>query len=233
MADKVSTIFEGFNVPLSLTTNSFWLSVRESAKLVNIVAVPIAPKKAEPILLTFKLNNFSPQILHTSYQLYASGELLAEGDTTIPSASSETHQYAYENPFQIGTQLNFLIKCQSDHGNYEKLISLPCYSPQIWTSFITFASFSTSIMSSMSNMLYYQTNFGNDVGPNTGVIASIVLIALLLFAELYPPLVHDKTLAILGRLRIKLSTLTWILFVVFMGMVYTRVVMAILSADTY
>jgi len=38
-------------------------------------------------------------------------------------------------------------------------------------------------------------------------------------------LVEGKSVAILGRLKLKFSTTTWILFVIFLGIVYTKVVM--------
>ncbi len=63
------------------------------------------------------------------------------------------------------------------------------------------------------------------MGLNVGIIASLVLIALLIFAELTQPVIAGRAVAILGRLRIRLSTVTWILFIIFMGIVYTMVVM--------
>ena len=63
------------------------------------------------------------------------------------------------------------------------------------------------------------------MGLNIGIIASIVLIALLIFMELTQPVIAGRTVAKLGRLRIRLSAVTWILFIIFMGIVYTRMVM--------
>ncbi len=80
-------------------------------------------------------------------------------------------------------------------------------------------------MSSMSTMTYYQSTFGSDMGLNVGIITAIVLIALLIFLELTQPVVEGKTIAVLGRMRIRFSTVTWILFIIFMGIVYTKVVM--------
>ena len=77
----------------------------------------------------------------------------------------------------------------------------------------------------MSTMTYYQNTFGNDLGLNIGIIASTVLIAFLIFLELTKPALQQKTVAILGRLRLRFNTVTWILFIIFMGMVYTKIVM--------
>ena len=207
-----------------LLLGSFWLTVRGTSEPVSLAVIPQAPRQGEPILATFKLNNPTSEMLVTNYQFYANGELLKEGAATIAPGSGKTYQYAYANPLKIGERLNFVVKTQSEQGNYEKVISSPPYPPQVWSSFISFASFSTSVMSSMSTMTYYQSTFGRDVGLNVGIIATIVLTILLIFLELSGPVVQGKTMA-LGSLRIRLSTTTWILSIIFMGIVFTKVMM--------
>jgi len=207
-----------------LLLGSFWLTVKGTSQPVSLAVVPQAPRQGEPILATFKLNNPSAEPVVTNYQFYANDELLQEGAATIPAGAGKTYQYAYANPLEIGEQLNFMVKTQSDLGNYDKVISSPPYPPQIWSSFISFASFSTSVMSSMSSMTYYHSAFGSDMGVNVGIIATIVLIMLLIFLELSKPVVQGRTMA-LGRLRIRFSTLTWILFFIFMGIVFTKVML--------
>ena len=204
---------------------TFWMTVRMTSDPLSLTVIPQAPRQGEPILTTFKLNNPSSQALVTSYQFYADGELLKEGATTIAPDSSKTYQYAYANPLRMGEQLNFMVRTQSELGNYERVISSPPYPPQVWSSFVSFASFSTSVMSSMSTMTYYRSTFGSDMGLNVGITASIVLIILLIFLELTQPMLRQKTVAVLGRLRLRFSTVTWILFIIFMGIVYTNVVM--------
>jgi hypothetical protein len=208
-----------------LLLGSFWLTVKGTSEPISMAVIPQAPREGEPVIATLKLNNPSSQPGVTRYQFYANGELLKEGATTIAPGSGKTYKYAYENPFQMGEQLSFVARTQSEQGSYEKAVSSPPYPPQIWSSFISFASFSTSVMSSMSTMTYYQSAFGSDMGLNVGVIASIVLIMLLIFLELSQPVMEGKAVAVLGRLRIRFSTVTWILFIVFMGIVYTKVVM--------
>ena len=81
----------------------------------------------------------------------------------------------------------------------------------------------------MSTMTYYQTSFDSAIGFNFGLVAAIALLSLLMFLELTEPLIQQKTLATMGRLRIKFSTVTWILFIIFIGMFYTRVMMTLVS----
>jgi len=223
--DKRSLHFRLAIVCLSiLLMGSFWLTIRVSSDPVSMVIIPEVPREGEPVLATFKLNNPLSQPLPTNYQFYANGELVADGTTTIAPSSYETQQYAYKNPLQMGEQLNFVIRTESKLGNHEKVISSPPYPPQIWSSFVSFASFSTSVMSSMSSMTYYQVAFGSDRGVNVGIVATIVLCALLIFLELTKPVIEGRTSAVIGRLSIRFSTITWILFIIFMSQVYTKIV---------
>ena len=208
-----------------LLMSSFWLTMRISSEPVSLTVVPEVPREGEPVIAIFKLNNPASQPIRTKYQFYANGELMEEGIATIPSGSSKLYKYAYKNPLELGEQLSFVVKTQSAHGNYEKVVSSPPYPPQIWSSFVSFASFSTSVMSSMSTMAYYQSTFGSDMGLNIGLLASVVLMSLLIFLELTQPSLQQKTVAAIGRLRLRFNTVTWILFIIFMGMVYTKIVM--------
>ena len=210
-----------------LLMGSFWLTMRTSSEPVSLAVVPEVPREGEPIIAIFKLNNPTSQLMSTKYQFYANGELVKEGTATIPAGSSKLYKYAYKNPLELGEQVKFVVKTQSERGNYERVVSSPPYPPQVWSSFVSFASFSTSVMSSMSTMTYYQSTFGNNLGLNIGIVAATVLIGFLIFLELTKPSLQQKTVATLGRLRLRFNTVTWILFIIFMGMVYTKVVMTL------
>ncbi len=204
---------------------SFWLTVRAGSDPVTLAVFPQVPREGEPIIATFKLNNPSSQAIKAEYQFYTNGELMQEGNATIPPGSSKLYQYAYKNPLLLGEQVNFVVKTMSPQGSYEKVVSLPSYPPQIWSSFVSFASFSTSMMGSISTMVYYENTFGSNMGFNVGVLIAIVLIGLLIFLELTQSLLQEKIFTILMRLRLRFNTVTWILFIIFMGLVYTKVVM--------
>ena len=175
-------------------------------------------------MVTYKINNPSLQESAVQYQLFANGKLIEYGETKLVPLSTEQHRYTYKNPLKLGEQVTFLVKTTSDKGEYEKALSLPAYPPQIWSSFVSFASFSTSVMSSMSSMVYYKGSSGSDQASNVGMIISIVLIILLIYLELSEPLIK-KTMTIIGYLRIESSRLSTILFILFIGMVFTKVVM--------
>lgn len=212
-----------------LLMGSFWLTLKTSSDMASLTVLPNVPREGEPVIATVKLNNPSSQAITISYQLYTNAELTREGIATLPPASSKVYQYAYKNPLQLGEQVNFAIKTSSAQGNYEQVVSLPSYPPQIWSSFVSFASFSTSLMSSMSSMTYYQSTFGTQMSFNLGLLFTLVLAALLIFLELSQPLLQQRTVTVLGRLCLRFSTVTWILFTIFLGIFYTSVLMILTS----
>jgi hypothetical protein len=208
----------------------FWLSLSSASGPVTLTVMPEVPREGQPVFATFKLNNPSSEPLSTSFQFYTNGVLVSEGKTTIAPNSSQLNQHVYENPLPVGEQVIFLVAAQSPKGNYERVVSIPPYPPQVWTSFISFASFSTAVISSISSMnalAYYQGSFTGAVF-NIGTFVCLVLIVLLIFMELAGKPIQGRSL-VLGQLRIRLVTLTWILLIVFVAMVYTRVVLILIG----
>ncbi|MFH1087714.1 MAG: hypothetical protein V1737_03925, partial [Chloroflexota bacterium] len=204
---------------------TFWLSARSSSDPVSLTVMPQVPRENEPLLVTFKLDNPASQPLVTSFQLYANGDMIQEGVTTIAPASVETHKYAYQNTVKMGEQVSFTVKTRSGLGSFQKAVASPPYPPQTMSSFASFASFSTSVMTSMATMSYYQASFedaSNQKTLNVGTLITIALALLLVFMELSQPVIRGRSAASVGRLRIRFSTVTWILFIVFLGIVYTK-----------
>ena len=93
------------------------------------------------------------------------------------------------------------------------------------SSFVSLAAFSTSVMSSMVSMEYFNETFGTTSGINTGIIVAIVLIVLLIFLELTQVVTTGRKITIIGSYRAGFSTMSTILFIIFIGMVFTKVVM--------
>ena len=211
-----------------LLMGCFSLTTMVGSELVDMAVVPEVPREGEPIITTFKLNNPASERITTNYSFYANGELLLKGTSTLAPHSSKTIQYVYRNPLEIGEQVNFVVRAESQGRTCEKIVSLPAYPPQIMSSFVSFASFSTSVMGFMASSTYYDSSFGSpDEGLNVGLVISIVLIILLIFLELSEPLLTEGVHFVLGKLRIRFSTMTAILFIIFIGIVYTKIVMVL------
>lgn len=45
----------------------------------------------------------------------------------MASQSGEAAKYAYENLLPMGEQINFVVRTQSEQGNYEKILSSSAY----------------------------------------------------------------------------------------------------------
>jgi hypothetical protein len=212
---------------------AFWLTMRGTAAPASITVMPETPRLGEPLLITLKLNNPLPISQTVNCQFYTNDTLLQAGQTTIAPLSSKTYQYAYPSPVRIGERVNFLVRTDSGAGTSEQSVSIPPFAPEVCSSFISFASFSTTVMSSMVTNAYYQDNFTKTTELNTGLVVSLALILLLIFLELAGAAFEDSPsgagvsagLLFLQRLRIRYSILTWILLIIFIGIVYTKIIM--------
>jgi hypothetical protein len=227
----------GPNQGLLIKTAIIWLCIfllvgflaaaRSTNDAVTLSVIPEVPKTGEPVVATFNLNNADDKPVTTSYELYVNGRLLQSGSTTLAPQSSSRYQYAYDNPLERGEQANFVLKTSSANGVIDKIVSLPAYPPQLMSSFVSFAAFSTSVMSSMISMEYFNDTFGTASGLNTGIIIAIILIALLLFLELTQVVTAGNRTTTLARYRASFSNVAAILFIIFVGMVFTQVIMII------
>jgi hypothetical protein len=205
----------------------FLVAARAASDTVTLSVIPEVPKTGEPVVATFNLNNPDDEPVTTSYELYVNGSLLQSGSTTIAPQSSSRYQYAYNNSLERGEQANFVLKTSSANGEIDKIVSLPAYPPQLMSSFVSFAAFSTSVMSSMISMEYFNDTFGAASGLNTGIIIAIVLIVLLPFLELTQAVTAGNKTTTMVSYRASFANVASILFIIFVGMVFTRVVMII------
>ncbi|NJD52076.1 MAG: hypothetical protein FIB07_04335 [Candidatus Methanoperedens sp.] len=208
---------------------SFSTSLRANSDPISIQVIPQVPRENESIIATFSINNPSDEKNRIDYSFYANGKDIMSGNVVLDPGTGRQFQYIYNNPFKIGDQVTFHATTRSNNLVSEKSLQFPSYAPQIWSSFVSFASFSSTMMSSMSmsSMTYYDDSFGTNRALNSGLIFSIVLILLLIFLELSEPLLAEKSIPVIGRLRIRFTRLTAVLFIIFVGMVFTQVALII------
>ncbi len=206
-----------------ILVGTLWMSARASTDPVAIMVMPENPRKGEPVLATFKLSNSSGREVSGNYELYANGILLKSGTTLLPAHSTKVYQHLYSHELRLGDRVNFFAAFRTDQGAFEKTVSAPPYPPQVWSSFVSFASFSTSVMGSMSSMVYYQDTFTTNVGLQVGMVFAIVLLLLLIFREVTVTVPRPVEVGNLGLLRVKFRFLAAILLIIFVGMIFTRV----------
>ena len=214
-----------------LVLASFTASLQTKFDNVGIQVTPEVLRKGDPVVVTFFINNPSDKVAGTDYTLFANGNALMSGRTELSPNSGRQFQYVYSNPLKLGEQVTFSAITESGDEINQDSVSIPSFPPQVWSSFVSFASFSTSVMSSssaissmsMSSMAYYDNSFGTNKALNAGLIFSIVLIILLIYMELSEPILAQKEMRVIGNLRIRFSRLSSILFIIFVGMVFTQV----------
>lgn len=206
---------------------------------VKLFVFPQVPREGEPVIVTFSMKNFGVTDAPYSYALYANGEEVMGGSTVLSPLSSKKYQYAYINDLKLGEKVSFVVRVQSNGKDYEEVVILPPYHPYVWSSFVSFAAFSTSMASATSSMgvsstttttaitsmAYYQDSFGVKRVINVGVIFSVVLIMLLIHVEVTEP--FHGALNVIGRLRSRFSKLSAMLFIIFITMVFSQIVMII------
>ncbi len=214
---------------------SFAASIQSRHDAVGIQVAPDVLRERQPVVVTFFINNPSDKAAGTDYTLYANGDAVMSGRTELLPGAGRQFQYVYSNPLKLGEQVTFSAKTQSGDEVNQKSVSIPSVPPQIWSSFVSFASFSTSVMSSssaissmsMNSIAYYDNSFGVNKALNAGLIFSIVLIILLIYMELSEPLLAQKDDRIISNLRVRFSRLSSVLFIIFVGMVFTQIALIV------
>ena len=208
---------------------SFLIAIKSAADPITMSIIPEVPREGEPIIVTFSISNLDDTPLKTNYQLYVNGKLIENGSATVGPQGNIKHQYAYTNSLKRGEQVNFVLKTSSDRGSFDKIVSLPAYPSQLMSSFVSFAAFSTSVMSSMISREYFTNTFDTASGFNTGIIICSILIALLIFLELTQAITAGRQITILGTYRAGFRIVSTILFIIFIGMLFTKVVLTMVT----
>jgi hypothetical protein len=226
---------------------------------VVVKTFPSVPKEGEPMIVAFSLKNFQNEEKSYEYELYANGVKVMEGTTRLPQLAVKQYQYSYKNPLPLGERLTFNLRVTSrtdvqkggscwririrdscltgGEEHYEKTVSIPAYPPQVWSSFVSFATFSTAISSatmsslaststiSLASMNYCQNTYGFDKFINVGVIFSVALLFILISVEVTEP--YIRALNFVSRLRLRFNRLSLVLFTIFIAMVFTEIILII------
>ncbi|MEM2594280.1 MAG: hypothetical protein QXV96_05150, partial [Candidatus Bathyarchaeia archaeon] len=103
---------------------------------------------------------------------------------------------------------------------------IPPFPPEAFTSFISFASFSSTLMGYITTLSYYTTTITPSEGINAGLILSLTLISLLIFIELTDP-AYGRIGDRIKHLRRNFTREAIILLSIFLAMVATKIVFII------
>ena len=213
-------------VPLALLL----LTQRGAGSPANVTVLPLLARPGDPIIANYELGNPTAAERPARFQLWAEGRLLAEGESTLPASASATYQYIRPHPLQLGEQVHFQMRTETPDGDATSdRVAVPPYAPQVWSSFVSFAAFSTTVMSSMTSAAYYDSTFGTATVLNIGMVMTMALTGILIFLEVTAPLLVRSGGGALARLRPRLDRLSMVLLVIFLGMAFTRVALQLLA----
>ncbi|MEW6034658.1 MAG: hypothetical protein AB1603_07370 [Chloroflexota bacterium] len=196
---------------------------------------PQVPRQGEPVVVRFELENPLSHASWVEYRLYADGELVLDGRRLLPALSSQHLEYVRRSEVGLQRQEVFVLRTNTGWGRYDSVLATPPYPPQVMSSIASFASFASFSFSSSSSFSatsvlvtreYYEGSFGVS-GANIGLLLSLVLLAMLLLLEMVGPARGKDTVTVLGRLRLNFGWLSTVLLLIFLGMVFTRVMLIV------
>lgn len=233
----------GWAVVLFLSVLLVSLFQRQSSTL-TLSCFPASPRGDEPFVVAAAVNNLAGEPQTYSVRMFVDGVQVFAGESRLDASS--THSFTYTRP---APKPGSSVKIYAEAFNLETrarcsdVILVPASPPELWMSFTAFSAFAprpfssySSAISSMLSIAYYQFLMGifsstqqamADQSPiGVGHMMSIVLIGLLMFLQITEPSYRG-----IGRrialLRKKYGLLVVSLLFVFVGMVFTRVVLII------
>jgi len=224
----------------TLVVTVFLSSFGRLSDPVQLNVYPMVPREGEPLSISFAIRNFDLKANQYSYMLYIDGAKVLAGSVLMPPLSEKSYSHSYLNQIELGKATNFFLKVDSPTDTYSESLTAPMYQPYTLTSFVSFATFATSMasstmasttttttMASMTSTAYYTAAFGakRSTHFNVGVIFSIVLIALLMHIEVTEPFSGSEHFS--GRIRGRFNRLVAVLFIIFISMVFTQILVII------
>jgi hypothetical protein len=207
---------------LILPLAAFWISWLRPQGVADLSVFPVLPKANEPVVATLRIGNPRTTVDPARFTLYADGHVVLEGATQVAGASAKVVQFARALPEPA--RGSYTVTVATAHGALNESHQLPEYSPQVLSSFVSFAASSTTMMTSLVNMSYYRSSF---VGVNVmdiGLVLVLVMLGMTIFVEAMSvnPSGAGRLLWSLGVLAHRLRLVLVSLYIVFGGLAVTR-----------
>ena len=212
----------------------------QTSDVLNLSHFPSTPKENEPFIIRANIKNTADEPRTYSLTLYVDGDTVLTSESTFDALSTQTSTLTIASP-PLGSAVRVYAEAVDlETGElYKKALLMPQSPPEAWMSFASFSSLTTMLLSSSSSsssssmsssftISYYKNAIGLSESTirwsvNIGLIASLTLVALLVFIELTNPAFGNLGQRLKG-LRHRYSLLTANLLIVFLGLVLTRVV---------
>ena len=207
---------------LILPLAAFWFSWLRPQEVASLAVFPVLPKANEPVVATLRVSNPRPTLDPAQVKLFADGRVVLEGTSTIPGASVKVVQFA--RALSEPARGSYTANVTTAHGALSESHQLPEYSPQVLSSFVSFAASSTTMMTSLINMSYYRSSFASANVLDFGLVLVLVMLGMTIFVEAMSvnPAKAGRVLIGLGMLAHRLRLVLVSLYIVFGGLAITR-----------
>lgn len=206
-------------------------TVLAGRETLQLTCLPMVPREGLPTLLHLALRNLSRSEEDYAFRIYVNGEVVVEGKMFIPARSSRDIRYIAPADIPVGQSLKIYAQAQTVGGSvrYEKHLEIPPCPPEIWSSFSSLASFSTSQRVYITSFSYYKSFAAEATifsAVNSGVVVTISLLVVLVFLQVSDPSwrrLGARTLS----MRARYGWLAAALLAIFGCMIFTKVVLII------
>ena len=207
---------------LFLPLAAFWFSSLRPPEAADLTVLPVLPKANEPVVATLRVTNPRHEVDPARFTLFADGRIVLEGVTHIPRESSKVVQFARALPEPARGSYSAAVS--TAQGRISETHQLPEYSPQVLSSFVSFAASSTTMMTSLINMSYYRSSFVSVNVLDFGLVIVLVMLGMTIFVEAMSvnPARAGRVLLGLGMLAHRLRLVLVSLYIVFGGLAITR-----------
>ena len=207
---------------LILPLGAFWFSWLRPEGVAELRVFPTLPKANEPVVATLRVSNPRAALDPARFTLYADGRVVLEGMTAVPGESAKVVQFARALPGPA--RGSYTASVATTRGALSETHQLPEYSPQVLSSFVSFAASSTTMMTSLINMSYYRSSFASSNVVDFGLVIVLVVLGMTIFVEAMSvnPTRAGRMLLRLGMLAHRLRLVLVALYIVFGGLAVTR-----------
>lgn len=211
---------------LALSLLMFYQAV--SGNIIGVSYFPAFPRCDEPVQVTVRISNPDPEPKLLAVKVYVNGLAAAEWLAHVDSGSAREYRIVEISRLGVGGSIRVHVEALDVRSGvvYSRSAMIPPFPPETFSSFISFASFSSTLMGYMTTLSYYTTTVAvvtPTEGVNAGLVLSLTLIGLLVFMELTDP-AYGRIGERLTYLRRSFAREAIVLLIVFLAMVATKIV---------
>ncbi|MCX8162388.1 MAG: hypothetical protein N3E44_05295 [Candidatus Bathyarchaeota archaeon] len=192
---------------------------------IGISYYPAFPRYDEPVQVTVRLSNIYPEARVFVSGIYLDGCMVAEWVVEVDGGSVREYRILTPGNLGVGGSLKIYVEAFDPRFSerYSASVMIPPFPPEAFSSFVSFAGFSSTLIGYMATLSYYTNTMMPVDGVDVGLTLSLTLIGLLVFLELTDP-VYGRICERIDYLRRNFVKEAIVLLAVFLAMVATKII---------